>query len=391
MQFSSLTDRISGESVDSWETHYRAAARLNNGEDIYLLSVGQESYEFTDSRIVDKAIDSLKAGRHHYTPVEGEQALRKQIAESHIAKTGQAVTQENCVVFSGAQNALFAATQCLLQAGDEVIIPEPYYTTYPATFTCTGARLRSIPCLADDGFQINVKGVLDAINKNTRAIVLNTPNNPTGAVYEKNKIASIVEVCVEKRIWLICDDVYADLVNPADFSCAASQTGADEVVVTVSSLSKSHRMTGWRLGWAVAPEPLAKHFYNINMCMSYGLVGFIQDAAVTALKLSDEITPAIRDNINHRRTVLAENLSAIPRLKTVPSKAGMFVMLDINELNISGQQFCRELLDQYDVGLIPCDGFGPSGAGYLRASACDEPARLREACARINNYVASLT
>ena len=187
MRYSSLTDRISGKSVDSWAVHYKAAERLNAGDDIYLLSVGQESYEYTDSRIVDAAINSLNAGRHHYTPVEGELALRRQIARFHTIRTGQKVDEDNCVVFVGAQNGIYAATQCLLESGDEVIIPEPYYTTYPATFTSSGAALRSVPCHADDQFQVNVDGIHAAINDKTKAIVLNSPNNPTGAVYEQRQ------------------------------------------------------------------------------------------------------------------------------------------------------------------------------------------------------------
>lgn len=391
MRYSSLTQRIGGQSVDSWEVHYQAVQRLNAGDDIYLLSVGQESYESTDSRIVDAAVRSLKAGRHHYTPVEGEYELRRSIAKHHQDKTGQDVDAQNCVIFTGAQNGIYAATQCLLETGDEVIIPEPYYTTYPATFTSSGASLRSVPCLAEDLFQVNVDGIRDAINDKTRAVVLNSPNNPTGAVYQKQRVSEIVRVCAENGIWLICDDVYTELVDPDNLFCAASMPLSDEVVITVSSLSKSHRMTGWRLGWAIAPKQLARHFYNLNMCMNYGLVGFIQDAAITALRLSDEITPEIRRNIDHRRSVLMSSLSMIPSVKTLPSDAGMFVMLDIRDLKISGQNFCRGLLDQFGVSLIPCDGFGESGAGLIRVSACDSPERLRQACKRIGKYVESLS
>lgn len=390
MHYSSLTGRISGKSVDSWEVHYRAAERLSAGDDIYLLSVGQESYQHTDERIVDAAIQSLQAGRHHYTPVEGEAALRQQIAVHHKLRTGQDVDEDNCVVFVGAQNGIYAATQCLLEAGDEVIVPEPYYTTYPATFSSSGAVLRSVPCLADENFQVNVDGIHRAINRHTKAIVLNSPNNPTGAVYERDRVEAIVNTCVQHNIWLICDDVYADLVDPAKLCCAASITGADQVVVTVSSLSKSHRMTGWRLGWAVAPKPLARHFYNLNMCMNYGLVGFIQDAAIRAFELSAEITPKIRHNIDTMRNVLAQGLSEIAAIETIPSSAGMFVMLDIRSLKMAGQDFCRGLLDRHDVALIPCDGFGDSGEGLIRASACDSPERLQEASRRIGSYVDSL-
>ena len=135
MHFSSLTQRISGESVDAWDVHYEGLARLEAGEDIIILSVGQETEELTPAAIVDAAVRSLQSGRHHYTPVEGSLALRKAIAERHRELTGQEITEANCAVFAGAQNALFAAAQCLLEHGDEVILIEPYYTTYPATVT----------------------------------------------------------------------------------------------------------------------------------------------------------------------------------------------------------------------------------------------------------------
>ncbi len=144
MQYADLTDRISGESVDTWDVHYRAMKRLQAGDDIYLMSVGQESDSSSPAGVVDAAVESLRNARHHYTAVDGESGLREAIARRHSKLCGAAVDADCVVVFSGAQNALFATAQVLLQAGDEVILIEPYYTTYPATVTASGATLVSV-------------------------------------------------------------------------------------------------------------------------------------------------------------------------------------------------------------------------------------------------------
>ena len=154
MKFSTLTQRISGGGVDAWEVHCEGMARMEAGENIILLSVGQETDECTDDRIVNSAIDSLNNGRHHYSPIEGTLALRHAITRRHNELTAQGVDTSNCAVFAGAQNALFAVAQCILEHGDEVILIEPYYTTYAATFTASGATLVSVLARAENNFQI---------------------------------------------------------------------------------------------------------------------------------------------------------------------------------------------------------------------------------------------
>ena len=275
----------------------------------------------------------------------------------------------------------------MLEHGDEVIIPEPYYTTYPATFTSSGASIVSIPTTIEDRFQVNVNAIEDAITDKTRALVLNSPNNPTGAVYEAHRIKAIADLCIKHEIWLICDDVYSELLDPNEGFSAACVPEADELVVTVSSLSKSHRMTGWRLGWAIASKKVTEHFYNLNMCMSYGMIPFVQDAGVAALDSSEKIIPTIRHNFNQRRETLYRHLADIPGLNVIPSSAGMFILFDIRQFGLSGLEFCQGLLNQYNVAILPCDGFGGSGVGMVRVSACDSESRLIEACNRIRTYI----
>ena len=391
MKYSSLTERISGESVDAWDVHYEGLARLEAGEDIIVLSVGQETHENTPDVIVDSAIQSLKSGRHHYTPVEGLLDLRRAIARRHTELNGQKVDESNCAVFAGAQNALFAVAQCLLEHGDEVILIEPYYTTYPATVTASGARIVAVSVRAENQFQIDPDDVIAAITPRTRAIVLNSPNNPTGAVYTAGQFQSLVEVCVEQDIWLINDEVYQEILLHKDRASPASQPGADQVCVTVSSLSKSHRMTGWRIGWIVGPLGLMKHLRNLSMCMAYGLPEFIMDAAITALESGTDTAMAVRENMDRRREILTTRLSLIPGLDIYSSVGGMYVVLDVRGLGVSSHQFSRDMLDQYDVSVLACDGFGEAGRGLVRISLCAEDHDMVNACERIIKYAQSLS
>lgn len=392
MKFSSLTHRIAGDSVDIWEVHYDGLARKEAGEDIIVLSVGEEREEFTPANIVDAAVDSLRNGRHHYTASNGNLDLRRAVAKRHFRLTGRKVGDFNCAIFAGAQSALFAVAQCLLETGDEVILSEPYYTTYPATFGASGATLVSVPVKFENGFQINPDDIIAAITPRTRAIVLNSPNNPVGAVYTREQYAAVVRACVEKEIWLINDDVYRELLTDAERANFLSLPDAERVCITVSSLSKSHRMTGWRLGWVIGPDALMVHLYNLAICSFYGLPAFIQDAAVAALASGSATARDVRGKLDRRRGILLAQLNGIRGLNLFSAEGGMFVVFDISTMPVSARQFARELLARHNVAILPCDGFGVSDgcADLLRVSLCVDDARLVDACGRIVEYVNSL-
>lgn len=391
MQFASLTRRLAGKSADSWETHYEALARLQAGEDIMMLSVGQEMDQSTDEKIVETAVSSLRAGRHHYTPIQGEMALRKEVARRHVELTGQSVDESQCAIFSGAQNALYAVSQCILEFGDEVILVEPYYSTYPATFSSGGATIVSIPAGRASGMQMVPEAVVQAITDRTRAIVVNSPNNPVGSVYTKEQLAPIVKACIKRQIWLVSDEVYLELVSPKNRASPASLPGAAEICITISSLSKSRRMTGWRVGWAVGPRALMSHLRNLSLCMIYGLPPFIMDAATAALRMDSQVVDTIRRSMDRRRNIVQSSLSDIPDLEILDSSAGMFVVLDVRNLGIGSLEFARTLLGRHRVSLLPCDGFGESAEGLIRISLGIEDEKIREACRRIGNYALSLS
>ena len=389
MKYASLTRRIAGASTDAWEIHNRARQRISNGEAIILLSIGEESDRQASDSIVDSAVDSLRRGRHHYTEAQGLLRLRESISRYHQQMTGQAVSASQCTVHSGAQNALYSVAQCLLETGDEVILSEPYYTTYPATFCSSGATAVSLPVTAENGFLPDPQTVIDAITPQTRVIVLNSPSNPLGSIYTKAQYLPIVQACIEQDIWLVSDEVYSGLLTEEQRFSPACLPGADKVCITISSLSKSHRMTGWRMGWSVAPVELAQHLTNLSMCMHYGLPPFIMDAAVTAL--SDvETAEEIRQSMRARRQVIHQHLQVGNRVSIHDSGAGMFVLLDVSASGLTAKAFAAGLLDQHAVSTLPCDGFGPAGKYLLRVGLCVDEAPLTDACNRISAYIASL-
>jgi len=385
MRFSSLTQRIGGEGARAWEIHVRAVQRRRRGENIVLLSIGDPDFA-TPTSIANRCVDSLRAGNTHYTAISGEPALRAAIARYHESISGASCMAEQVVVFHGAQNALYSAAVCLLDHGDEVIAPEPMYVTYEAVVGATGARLIAIPSPADGGFHPDLDALAATVTPRTRAILLNTPNNPTGAVLTAEELEGIAELCRIHDLWLISDEVYASLTFEREHISPCALPEMAERTVTVNSLSKSHAMTGWRIGWTVSPLELTPHLANLALCMHYGCPGFIQDAAAAALDAEPPEIVEMKEELRARRDLVCGRLDGVPALKCLKPDAGMFVMLDVRETGISAFEFASGLLDTHAVALLPADAFGPSARGHLRMGLCTGPDQLADACDRITDF-----
>ena len=382
MRYSSLTERIGGEGARAWEIHYRATTRVRGGESVILLSIGDPDFD-TPPRVVDSCVENLRAGNTHYTAISGEPGLRAAIARHHAKVTGTPCTPDRVVVFHGAQNALYSAAICLLDRGDDIIVPEPMYVTYEAVVGASGARMVSVPCPREANFHLDLDALAAAVTPQTRAILLNTPNNPTGTVLTSEELVTVAELCRRHDLWLISDEVYATLTFERAHVSPCALPGMAERTVTVNSLSKSHAMTGWRVGWTVSPPGLTPHLENLALCMHYGCPGFIQHAAAVALDDEPPEVAAMKAELRARRDLVCDRLAGVAGLECLKPDAGMFIMLDVRQTGIAAFEFASGLLESHAVSLLPADAFGHSARGHLRIGLCSSQNVLAEACDRI--------
>jgi octopine/nopaline transport system ATP-binding protein len=387
MQYSPLVKRIAGEGADAWLIHYEARRALERGEDVILLSVGDPDLD-TPAPVLDRAIERLRAGDTHYTPATGRQHLREAIAQAHRVRTGQPAGADNVIFLAGAQNALFVVSMCIAGLGDEVIAIEPLYPSYPATLEVSGARMVRVASPAQRGFRVDLAALEAAITPQTRAIFYATPNNPSGVILNDADLAVIGELARRHSLWVVADEVYAGLAPGGRVPSLAAQL--PEQCVTISSLSKSHAMPGWRAGWLVGPTQLVIHAEAMAQCMLFGLPGFVQEAAVAALGIADEAESRIREYCAGRRDILIAGLSGLRGIRCCVPDAGMFSLVDVRGTGLSGYDFMCELYRTERVSVLDGGAFGKETRGFVRVCYATDEDLLRRALERIRRFVGRL-
>ncbi|WP_423357071.1 aminotransferase class I/II-fold pyridoxal phosphate-dependent enzyme [Pseudomonas citronellolis] len=389
MRYSSLVDRMVGPGAAAWDIHYAAVAAQRAGEDAIVLSVGDPDFA-TPAFITDAAVASLQAGDTHYSDVAGRPELRQAIADLYRRRFDLQVGADSVIVLAGAQNALFAAALCLLEAGDEVIVFDPVYVTYEATLKATGAKLVAVPTPADNGFRLDAAALEAAITPRTKAIFFANPNNPTGVVMRPDELRAIAAVAERHDLWVVVDEVYEALTFEQPHQSFAALPGMAARTLSLGSLSKSHAMTGWRAGWIVAEPKLVGHIENLALNMLYGLPGFVQEAALAAVRRHDEVAAGMREVYRRRRDLVLRQLARSPRLKVLSPEAGMFVMVDVRGTGLTSLDFAWQLFRACGVSVLDAAAFGPQADGFVRLSFTLADETLAEACERILAFVESL-
>jgi arginine:pyruvate transaminase len=381
MKFSDLVKRISGEGSDAWLTHYEAAAARERGEDVIILSIGDPDISAPEP-VVERAIAQLRSGDTHYTPAAGRVPLREAIARAHTQRTGQVVGADNVICLAGTQNALFVASLCLAGPGDEVITFDPLYPTYTATIEVSAARLVRAP--TGPGLRPDLAALRSLVTPRTRAIFLATPNNPSGVILSESELEAIGALARQHDLWIVADEVYAGLA-PGGKVPSLARTLPDRVV-TLGSLSKSHALPGFRAGWLVGPRELVQHAQSLSMCMLFGLPGFIQEAALTALSLAPITEERIRQFCDARRERFMAGLQGVPNIRAFAPQAGMFLLVDVSDTGLSGYEFMRALYQKRKVSVLDGAAFGSQTAHFVRICFATEAAIIDAACERIRRF-----
>ncbi|KQR73603.1 aspartate aminotransferase [Burkholderia sp. Leaf177] len=390
MKYSNLVERLQGKRTAAWEIHHAAQQAFDKGDDVIILSVGDPDFA-TPEVIVDRAVHALRDGDTHYAEVVGRAPLRAAIARNHVRQTGIEGTDEtNVIVVAGAQNGLFATSLCLCEAGDEIIVPEPMYLTYEASVRVTGATLVPVAVDPAKAFHLDCDALEAAITPRTKAIFFATPCNPTGVVMPRADLERIAELAKKHDLWIVSDEVYADLTFDREHVSIALLEGMAERTVTIGSLSKSHAMPGWRVGWVIGPKTLVEHLGRLALCMLYGLPGFIQQAAMTALENRPQIVADMREIYRRRRDIVFDRLRNVPGLHCLLPEAGMFMMVDVTGTGLSAYDFSWQLFRAQGVSVLDASAFGDTAAGFVRLGFVLDEARLAEACDRIAAFVASI-
>jgi arginine:pyruvate transaminase len=389
MHFPSRVSRIASKGVLPWQIHREALRRQASGQDIILLTVGDPD-QAPPPAVIDATIESLRRGRTGYGPIPGYPDVRAAIAARFARQTGQPCSADNVIVVPGAQAGLFCALQCLVESGDEVIVGEPIYATYEAAAGAAGAAVVTIPLRPETGFHIDLDALARAITPRTRVLWINSPHNPTGAVMTRHEIETVADHCRLHGLWLLSDEVYADLAFTRPHLSPWALPGMSQRTAVVSSLSKSHAIPGFRFGWIIGPAEMTKHLSNLLLCMLFGGPPFIQDGVLTALRNDLPEAAAGCEAYRHRAALLTRALAGAPGCNALLPEGGMFVLFDVRGSGRSAEGFAYGLLDEENVAVMPCEGFGPSAAGYLRISLACSEARLEEAGHRIVRFARKL-
>ena len=385
-----LTSRLSQRARDvppsGIRRFFEIAATM---EDVISLGIGEP--DFVSPRpIIDAAIASLNEGRTGYTANAGLLALREEIAQELSNRYDVAYDPGNEVLVTvGVSEAMQLAMLALLNPGDEVLIPEPCFVSYGPTARFAGADVVYVPTSVEHEFQVTAEAIEERITERTKLLFLGYPNNPTGAVLRRETLEEIAEVVVEHDLLVLSDEIYDRLVYGEAFDrghvCLPSIPALRERTVLLGGFSKGYAMTGWRIGYACAPNAIYQAMYKVHQYMIMSAPTMSQVGAAAALRECQADVEEMRQAYDERRRVLVDGLRAAG-LPTFEPEGAFYAFPDIRSTGLSAEDFAQKLLEEEHVACVPGDAFGPSGAGYVRCSYATALDQVEEAVRRITRF-----
>ncbi len=380
---------LTGGGSDGWDVYYKAKEMSAAGVDVIHLTIGEHDIG-TDRSILDAMHEATLAGHTGYSMFNGNQNLRDAIAKRVTDRTGLATTPDNILVVPGGQAGLFATHAATCDEGDRALYIDPYYATYPGTIRGVGAEAVAVKAAPERMFQPDAADIA-AKAEGAKSLLINSPNNPTGVIYSEATMAGIARVMQDQDMWLISDEVYDTQVWNGPHISPRTLPDMAERTLVIGSMSKSHAMTGSRIGWIVGPEEAIYQIGNLATHTTYGVAGFVQEAAFYALGKGDAFEASVAEPFQRRRDIVLEMVDGMNAMRAIPADGGMYVMLDLRATGLSGEAFANRLLDDYHVAVMPGESFGQAAAGHVRVALTVDDERLVGAVGSIIELVTDLT
>lgn len=355
--------------------------------DAVKLTVGEPNFD-TPDYIKEAAKKSMDAGRTHYAPNSGVDELREAVAQKYKSYW-DGYTKDHVIITVGAMEGLMLSMMAILNPGDEILVPDPCFPNYYGQASIVGAKAVPVPTYEKYDYRIQAADIEKAITPHTKAILLNSPCNPTGAVLTKEDVLAIAELVKKHDLWVLSDEPYDSIVYDGiqPYSIAEVPEVRDQVLV-FNSFSKAYAMTGWRIGYLLAPDPAyIKKMAQLQEGVASCVATFIQDAAVEAMKSRQCVDDMVKD-YTRRRDILIDGINAIPGFSCKKSAGSFYAFPNIKAFGKTSQEFAEELLVNAGVVTVPGSAFGEMGEGYLRLVFANSDENLKEAVRRIAEYVA---
>ena len=382
MKYSPVLDRLAGLGGAKWEVHFAARDRMEAGQDVIDLTIGNPDVPAPEE-LVEAAVGAMRSGRTQYSNGRGEDTLRAALAQRYSARTGRVITPAQILCLPGTQTALYAVLMGLAEPGAEVLTGDPMYATYEGVIAASGATIVPVPLRAENGFRITAADIAARLTDRSRAILLNSPHNPTGAVLTADDIAEIGELARAHDLWIISDEVYEELIfdgvpfiSPLQFADLADRT------VVVASISKSHAAPGFRSGWCVGSEAFCDRLLPLSETMLFGNQPFIADMTARAISAPSTVAEGMRTRFAARAKYLDERLTGETGLRVHRPEAGMFALIEVTSTGLDDIAYAFDLLEA-GVAVMPGTAFGPALAGWVRLALTVPDEVFHTACDRI--------
>jgi len=364
----------------------KAKKLKSEGRDVISLAAGEPDFD-TPEFVKAAAIDAIKNGFTKYTPTTGTPELKKAISEKLIKDNALSYEPGQIVVSCGAKHSIFNALLALVNKGDEVLIPSPYWVSYPEMVHVCDGTPRFIKTLPANDFKIDLSSLDRYITAKTKVLIVNSPSNPVGCVYNRQELETIAGICVKRKIFIISDEIYEKIMydNNAHVSIASLGKEVYDLTITVNGLSKSHSMTGWRIGYLGGPQDVVDAISKLQDHSTSNPNSIAQKAAVAALTGPGDFERKMCLEFQKRRDYVATKLSAMSRLNFIKPQGAFYIFCNISKTGLDSAGFASRLLDEALVALIPGDSFGRDD--YVRMSFAASIEQLEKAMDRIEQWL----